>query len=566
MQVEYSAEKAGRYRYKYADAEKSRVELGPEQRLEDLFGALELNDPRAYRRRAGMPPPPSPKRAAPSHVAEASKAGSDGRGGSTSADASRQAALESQLLNLRKALGAAEEEQQHPTGHAPCSHGGGGNSGWSFVPADNGGSLAAPGVTAARSAPPAVGAGRNSRSASGTGANKQRSAPVHTPGAHRPAGYGAPTPPGGGNGGSSPRPGAPAPPGSGGSGGGGRSGGSPRRFRVSSDQSAASHAQKMGITPSPPTTPREPPRRATGASSRAAADAAAAATSSAPLLGVSGAAWDSHASVYISPRPSETDSGHGRIGSAGTSGSSGGGGGRSKENRSGSAGGARTRVGAASSGAGSPYSSSSPPGAGTGGGMVTAANAAAVGAALAVSTLSDAESSPPSAHGGMRAEQRQRERLRESTNTRSASQQQQQQVQHGAGGGGVGCQPGSSPPGGQVQYYALSQRGGAAQPLSDMDFVHALLGDRSSGGGGVSSGQQPRKQRNASSAGGQRGASSARESSSGHYGREGGTGGCSSGSVSAREHSMKDMHSAYAKPRGSSAYARSAGQRGVQAW
>ena len=158
----------------------------------------------------------------------------------------------------------------------------------------------------------------------------------------------------------------------------------------------------------------------------------------------------------------------------------------------------------------------------------------------------------------MRAEQRQRERLRESTNTRSASQQQQQQLQHGAGGGGVGCQPGSSPPGGQVQYYALSQRGGAAQPLSDMDFVHALLGDRSSGGGGVSSGQQPPHARVVCRR--RRSASSARESSSGHYGRGGAQ--AVAAAPSAREHSMKDMHSAYAKPRGSSAYARSARQRG----
>ena len=120
-----------------------------------------------------------------------------------------------------------------------------------------------------------------------------------------------------------------------------------------------------------------------------------------------------------------------------------------------------------------------------------------------------------------------------------------------------------------MQYYALSQRSAAAQPLSDVDFVHALLGGGSAGGTGAAAGGhgQPRKQRNASSAGGHRGSSTARESSA----RENGAGYASSyasGSVSAREHAYKDMHAAYSKPR--SAYAahkpHSAGQRGVQAW
>ena len=56
--IEYSAEKSARYRYKLKDAEKSRVEPGPEERLEGLLVALELNDARKYRKRAGMPPPP----------------------------------------------------------------------------------------------------------------------------------------------------------------------------------------------------------------------------------------------------------------------------------------------------------------------------------------------------------------------------------------------------------------------------------------------------------------------------------------------------------------------------
>ena len=91
------------------------------------------------------------------------------------------------------------------------------------------------------------------------------------------------------------------------------------------------------------------------------------------------------------------------------------------------------------------------------------------------------------------------------------------------------------------------------------------MGDHQGGGAHG----QPRKQRNASSAGGHRGSSTARESSSAREnGAHGGYGGYSSGSVSAREHAYKDMHSAYAKPR--SAYAahkpHSAGQRGVQAW
>ena len=140
-------------------------------------------------------------------------------------------------------------------------------------------------------------------------------------------------------------------------------------------------------------------------------------------------------------------------------------------------------------------------------------------------------------------------RLRESTNTQPARG-------GSAGGGGAGCrEPNSSPPA-STQYYALNQRGGPAQPLSDLDFVHSLLSGSVPGVGAGGGG--PRK-RNSSSAGGHRGSQTARENGSSREGHAG-----SGGAHTARDHAMKE---AYSKPRTASAYARSSTQRSsVQAW
>ena len=84
-----------------------------------------------------------------------------------------------------------------------------------------------------------------------------------------------------------------------------------------------------------------------------------------------------------------------------------------------------------------------------------------------------------------------------------------------------------------MQYFSLPSRGGAAQPMSDLDFVHALIGGASAAVGGTG-----RKQRAVTSAGGVR---AARSDSAGG----------------------KDSYaSAYSKPRSSSAYRRAT----AQAW
>jgi len=72
--VEYSAEKQARYRYKLKDAEKGRVEAGPEERLESLLLGLELNDPSAWRKRAGLSPVPAQQ--SPASAAAGGGAGS----------------------------------------------------------------------------------------------------------------------------------------------------------------------------------------------------------------------------------------------------------------------------------------------------------------------------------------------------------------------------------------------------------------------------------------------------------------------------------------------------------
>ncbi len=77
--VEYSAEKAARYRYTLKDAEKSRVEPGPEERLEGLLVALEIHNAAAYRKRAGLPPPPPP----PQLAAEPAEKGGASPGGAS---------------------------------------------------------------------------------------------------------------------------------------------------------------------------------------------------------------------------------------------------------------------------------------------------------------------------------------------------------------------------------------------------------------------------------------------------------------------------------------------------
>ena len=90
-------------------------------------------------------------------------------------------------------------------------------------------------------------------------------------------------------------------------------------------------------------------------------------------------------------------------------------------------------------------------------------------------------------------------RLRESTNTRGIG------VATGTAqaGAALGCQTHGAPPASRAEYYQLSSRGGAAQPLTDMDFVQQLLGAGPAGGAIAGSARK----RSPSSAGGQRSAS-----------------------------------------------------------
>ena len=181
----------------------------------------------------------------------------------------------------------------------------------------------------------------------------------------------------------------------------------------------------MGITPSPPTTPRAPERRpqpAPPAASPAHSPQTGSSAGASYGGGGRGPAWEPAGNVFISPRPSETNGGGGGSGGGGHGGGGNGVTRSSKENRSGSAG--RHSSGGAADGDGP------------------------------ASALSGSPYS--SSKGGV-------SRLRESTNTR--------------GNHSAGTQQ-------SHQYYALSSRGGAAQPLSDMDFVHALMGGASGTAGG----------------------------------------------------------------------------------
>lgn len=460
--VEYAAEKAGRYRYKHKDADKSRVVPGPEERLEALLiGALELHDPAAFRRRVGIPPAiPAPTRAAASATSAFGVFAADEPGLPSVAD------LDAQMRALRNTLAA--DDAAMPTGGiehgasglaSGCAGSAGANGSWS----SNGGASAS-GARGAASAPPSAGAGRNSR----------RAAPKKPPGNSSTA---SPTPygvrqdsprPGGGGGGFNPAPpggGPAAPPGSSSSPrsagvGGGRS---PRRYRVANDQTAASHLARMGITPSPPTTPRSatPTRSGQQQSAGPGGNACGARGASA-----AGSAWES-SSVFISPRPVETTlevaSNQDGAGAATTVV-------RNKENRTSSS-------GITSGGSGASRTA-------TVGGASTAA--------------SGADASPPSQGAAGRV------RLRESTNTRgySASVNAVAAVPAGAA---LGCQVHSAaPPASQCQYYQLSSRGGAAQPLTDVDFVQQLLGASPAPAAGASAGGT--RKRSSTSAGGQRSA------------------------------------------------------------
>ena len=110
--VEYSAEKAARYRYKLKDAEKGRVEPGPEESLEALLTALDLGDPAEYRKRAGMPPSSPPRPAAVSSAVaatgEAADAAAAAKWGVQKGDS--PSALEAKLRSLRLAIAAGDDD------------------------------------------------------------------------------------------------------------------------------------------------------------------------------------------------------------------------------------------------------------------------------------------------------------------------------------------------------------------------------------------------------------------------------------------------------------------------
>ena len=113
----------------------------------------------------------------------------------------------------------------------------------------------------------------------------------------------------------------------------------------------------------------------------------------------------------------------------------------------------------------------------------------------------DSDASPPSHHSHGREG---RVRLRESTNTRGigvASATASSGTAHV--GAALGCQTHGAPPASRAEYYQLSSRGGAAQPLTDMDFVQQLLGAGPAAGAAVGSARK----RSPNSAGGQRSAS-----------------------------------------------------------
>jgi hypothetical protein len=459
--VEYAAEKAARYRYKLKDAEKSRVVPGPEERLESLFGALELDKPHLYRKRAGMPPPPSPAQAAAAAAQAAALQATSGNSPTRSSPASKASpsppgsvgSLEAQLRALRAALAADDQAsaaqstaQNKPTFNGWCS--GSSSSG-----------TTASGTTNPPRAkePPSAGAGRNSRrtgsahkrqpgSVYSSSSNPYGSGSVY--GTHRAAGYSldnrAPTPPSGGprgpsSDGSSPRPGS----------GHQSNGRSPRRFRVSQDQSSArAVAAAHGITPSPPTTPRSVTPTGGVRPAPPAPNNNHASSSSSGHFGNGGGTngvWDASSSVFISPRPAETQQDRAV------------GGRHSKENGSRPGSPRGGSAGRAPPSQPTPYTSEQPQ------------------QRQAATSSRDSLDEEEHASAVAAAQQQARVRLRESTNTKYA----------GGGQQWAHCQQQGTQPVSHSQYYQLSSRGGAAKELSDLDFVHALMGSNGGNGGGA---------------------------------------------------------------------------------
>ena len=153
---------------------------------------------------------------------------------------------------------------------------------------------------------------------------------------------------------------------------------------------------------------------------------------------------------------------------------------------------------------------------------VEGAAASSAGSAAAVTGGSGSGS------GTRAAAEPSRMRLRESTNTAM-------QRSNGVGGGVGGVAGGCPLPASAAQYYALSSRGGAAQPLSDLDFVSSLLS------GATGSGVAGARKRATSATGGAR-------------------------SSAQRETAAVAVTSAYSKARPSSSFARGPTRGSVQAW
>ena len=268
--VEFAAEKAGRYRYKLKEAEKSHIPPDAEECLEALLSALQQKGPIAKKQ-------PPAAASATDQAASGERAKPKDKGGEGSMGSS-SAAREAQMRALRLALIGEESSG----GTAVGANGGlDGVGDWC-----NGGTAAA-GLR-----------GRNSRRAANRKpGNGSSASTAHT--VPRAAGYGptaanggglGPTPPSGpvrvGTPSTSPRANGTE------SLTGGRS---PRRFRVSSDQSASLHNGRSSIGPSPPTTPRSitPARPAPSSVDRGGGGA----VGSTPASG-----------AYASPRTAETTS------------------------------------------------------------------------------------------------------------------------------------------------------------------------------------------------------------------------------------------------------------------
>jgi hypothetical protein len=240
-QVEYSAEKAARYRYKLKDAEKGRVEPGPEERMEGLLLALEINEPAAYRARAGIEHPTG---ASAERLLDGQA--HDGLGSPNDPFRVRHSPsdLEEKLKSLRIALAKEQEDARAASGLSP-------KSGDDSDAAADGGAMgfARNGTTGRRvGVPPAVGAGRNSRRSSKRAMPTSPRTTASIYGASAGGSF-APAPPS-----SAHPPGRP----SSSPGPSSQGGRSPRRLRIAADQSAAGGAR----VPAPPTTPRNESRPA----------------------------------------------------------------------------------------------------------------------------------------------------------------------------------------------------------------------------------------------------------------------------------------------------------------